>query len=380
MSDRIAGRSRGRRPAGANLQGRPQGGRRGRRPANPLVRLRAAVRAVRLQVDRSFEGRGRTRSRREKSSTFRAGGTIRSSSARGDQTFQAKEVERSNSMLITNLSSPPANCEAQEFRKLEVFSIVNRNFELTEGPLCKPPKFRELLNARLLNPFDEEPEFPTGFLSIQQFMSAMPLCEGTHSMFCLSADGREELMREFAGFLDDRGSADEAIRRSDLENSAIFSEVATRFSSTVVSSLIDWMLAAFFNTEDDGDSFRLNVERTGREFCSHVLRRRAWGTKVERHFYRLVPAFMRFDQKFLRGIAVYKKKTRSSVQYVCSDNLPLDAKQRLDELWKHADSWALEDIQPYILDFVGDPALVFEFLAARCRVSNVDGQPHFFRL
>lgn len=82
-------------------------------------------------------------------------------------------------MVLTNLSSPPANFEAQEFRKLEVgfrsivcvsfrlfevFSIVNRNFELTEGSLCKPPKFRELLNARLFNPFDEEPEFPAGFV------------------------------------------------------------------------------------------------------------------------------------------------------------------------------------------------------------------------
>ncbi|KAI6205629.1 hypothetical protein M3Y94_00813900 [Aphelenchoides besseyi] len=313
-----------------------------------------------------------------------------------DQTFQAKEVERSNSMIITNLSAAPNDFNEQTIRRINVSSLLCRNFELIEAPFYKPSKFRELLNSRQVNLFNDEPKFPSQSLSLQQFMSAFPLCESqvqrllseypvfeiNNSIFCLSANGQNELMSEFAGFLDDQSSL--SLRRSDLENSSIFSDINTRYSSTVVGSLVDWMLRSFFDSED-GTTFIVNCERTGREFCSHILRKYASGNfmdldDLERHFYRLVPGSMQFNVKLLKGIGFLKKPTNSSVTFLSSELLPLDSQKRLEKLWSLSDSWTLEEIEPYILDFVGDSKSILEFMASRCRVNNLNGQTVFHRL
>jgi hypothetical protein len=67
----------------------------------------------------------------------------------------------------------------------------------------------------------------------------------------------------------------------------------------------------------------------------HILRKHASSQfigidEVEKQFYRLMPATISFDPKFLRGIAIVKKAASGETvaKYFSSEDLPLDDKQR----------------------------------------------------
>ncbi|KAI6191459.1 Sister chromatid cohesion protein DCC1 [Aphelenchoides bicaudatus] len=312
-----------------------------------------------------------------------------------DRTFNAKEVERSNSMLLTNITGLPANINELNCRAFTVSSILVRNIELAEAPLNKPERFREILSACEVNVFDDEAVFPEKRTTFSEIFSALPLSEGQVTcllnkypifeidgrVLCLNMEGRGELINEFAYFLSDCDI--EHVRESDISESSVFSSMSKQFPQQVAVSLTHWILRMFFERFDE--SFhKLSHEKVLHEICTHILRKHAKDqfiglNEIEKQVYRLVPASIAFDVKFLRGIAFVKNSAdgQKVAKYLNSEELPLNDKERLEELFRLSSLWSLEDIEPYILDFV-DSKNAYEFLAKRCRSGQVDGKTMFY--
>jgi hypothetical protein len=68
------------------------------------------------------------------------------------------------------------------------------------------------------------------------------------SIFCLSMDGREELMKELAYFLEDCNC--DQVRESDLSGSSIFASMNKQFPRQVVDTITQWILRLFFERAD----------------------------------------------------------------------------------------------------------------------------------
>lgn len=78
-----------------------------------------------------------------------------------NRTFQTKEVEKSNCMILSDFNEVPEDLERRSHRQFKVNNITHSSVDLLERPAVRTPKFMQILGDRSVNIFEDDPVFPT---------------------------------------------------------------------------------------------------------------------------------------------------------------------------------------------------------------------------
>ncbi|RUS77100.1 hypothetical protein EGW08_015137 [Elysia chlorotica] len=309
------------------------------------------------------------------------------------QTFDVKEAETSNSMLmIASLSyGPDIPSEGdQTIINRQVSSIVHNYYELR---LIKPrlAKLRALLSE---NPFRgsecEGDELDIGkkytFSELQQRIQASDaeIRQGLAKMNACELKG-------FWRLLDFEHAATVLYHilqlceeRDWLQNGINMSECVQVLEELFPKEVIKHMVTSH-SREADLHSMETDVEKNIYNLCED---------KICKHFAELclknsgkfnlndflrawqesVPEGMKTNLSQIEGMALIDSDARPPVVWYYSvDLLPEDVSERFEVLFEERKKWSLEDITPYIRDLTSEKITVNALLTKYARASLTNG-------
>nr|CAG4648074.1 EOG090X09TV [Moina brachiata]SVE93132.1 EOG090X09TV [Moina brachiata] len=300
-------------------------------------------------------------------------------------TFDLKEAETSNSMLILPSLDSGKQVEASENRTLktqEVLGIYHTYYEM------KPikPRLQSLRNALGNFPYKgkntELSREPTGysFAELKDIILASEeeiLCK-LQELHCVKVKGRWRLLD--VGFMFGWISHLDTILRGR----------ESRLDDISKSEVEDWM--ALFDTPDvnekcmslfmevTGDYLRWNSKAVSQLFAMYLLPElRAFDCKdFFTAWQQSMPDGVTALEEYLDGIAIVDyDSTPSLVKYMPEFEMPEDVNERLDMLFRTRSKWTLQAITPYIQPLTDAKTNVAALLTKYARSSTVNGVKYY---
>ncbi|CAD5233331.1 unnamed protein product [Bursaphelenchus xylophilus] len=324
------------------------------------------------------------------------------------KTFQTREIERSNCMVVSDMKCPPqCTSDTPSQRISKVMATTYKSIDLSEKTLLNSEKFKAL-DRRGVNLFEDNPVFNQEKLSLKQFIHSIPLSieqtkqklksypifELNNQLYQLDEDGRKELLLQLCDYVDEFSRSDvmNNFQRQDIASADFFIEIGRRFSLEVVESLTSWILFTFFEENkkknpSDTATYSPNEVAFSREIAIMVLKEKAANrfilmTAFVTELSVRLPPGVRFEEECLKGISFVKTTPGGDrkIMYFNHADMPLDLDERLSVLFSMCPQWYVSDAEPYLQDFLGPDDTVLKLVSNRCRTAHVNGKDVLYPL
>jgi len=273
-----------------------------------------------------------------------------------DSTFELKEAETSNSMLVMPSLSQAVHVEVSGERKLKslmVHGIYHTYYEM------KPtkPKLQNLRRTLAKHPYkgkDHEPDSENAGLSFADLKQVIQASEGEllsqiNELHTVKLEGKWRLL--------DVGLLYGWVTYLD----SILREKQVSLDEVTVDEVEDWM--GLFEVkevnikcidmfmEKDLENLKWNCIAVSRLFALYLLPElKAFDSNdFFAAWQQSVPVGVTTSEHHLYGVALVDYETIPSlVKYLPEFELPEEINERLDALFRKRSKWNLQDISPYI--------------------------------
>ncbi|XP_041359133.1 sister chromatid cohesion protein DCC1-like isoform X2 [Gigantopelta aegis] len=314
-----------------------------------------------------------------------------------DKTFEIKEAETSNSMLImTQLEygDELTPGEPQEIQMREVCSVLYKYYELRP---CKP-KVKKLKKLLEQNEFSgkecEEDEEHQGSkftytdlldlvqaseTELQVALKKLNACVIDGYWRVLNFDFMSQVLNHIIGLCDENDWYDSGIQLDEccqalgeIYPRSVVHHVVSSFSKPRTSTTVE-----DDSSHQNTDSlFVLNEDSICRFFAEVVLRQSGMFNLEEflKVWQQCVPECMKTSLHQIEGMALINTDTTPQVIcYFPVENLPEDIPERFNYLFKRRQKWTLAEITPYIKDVATEKTNVGALLMKYARASLQNG-------
>ncbi|UYV81963.1 DSCC1 [Cordylochernes scorpioides] len=315
-----------------------------------------------------------------------------------DQTFDIKEAETSNSLLIlpqlhipekgNKESGPPAVVVRKVTNTKAVVQVLGIAHSYLEVRPCQPrlSRIREILSDDLyFGPEFElgntRPKYSTDdLLNLVQASSAQIEAELAKIHACL-IDGHWRLLetqyhQKVLQFLMDLVDSN-SWPLDQVPRSRILDTLVDLVPRCVLEHLLMWYAEPTGATDDSGDVlFRLKAPEICQNYGEALLQttKKCQLQEFMEHWQRTVPPGLIVDLAHLRGVGLQDLSSRPpTICYLPCWDLPEDVALRFKCLFQFREKWTLEDISPYLEPVVTPTQSVSALLTKHARASVHNG-------
>ncbi|GMT31359.1 hypothetical protein PFISCL1PPCAC_22656 [Pristionchus fissidentatus] len=304
------------------------------------------------------------------------------------RTYDVKETETSNTMMLTpKQSTADQVCVGVPTLTVREVPCMKQHYlELKELLFVSKIKLRETLKANELRDWLTDARerkwtldvlLDTIQISEGELLGTLKdwpvvLIEGSYRW--LSIDLRRELLDGAVEAIDDQCLA--ADRSIGLEHLRTALPDKTRYPDV----LLEWVLHTHFNVVErtDGATGPLQYLAAHRPFCRTRARQILPLVKhypladFEQRLEKMVPIGVVLKMEYLDGLALRTKSLTQGerIEYFSADDLPEGPRERLGLLFTTRTPWRLEEIAPYVAPILPRGTLVQSFLHQHCRAET----------
>ena len=195
---------------------------------------------------------------------------------------------------------------------------------------------------------------------IKKTLKEMPVVEIDGTLRYLCRNVRSFLLNIFVEILDEESIPEVNLEKVDFE------ALKKNFDDNIDDCFIHWIMRTYVNPD-----LSVNKHTVCRDRAIIILEKEHEVSQesFNRQMLTLLPVGLDFDQEFLKGIAIINESiVRGRMyDYVNVEDLPSNPKNRIDLLFKIKNSWLMEEIEPYVLDFCPNKTTIMSFLLKYCQ-------------
>jgi len=303
-----------------------------------------------------------------------------------DATFELKEAETSNSLLVMPSlleASVVETCNGRKLKSQLVHGIYHTYYEM------KPtkPKLQALRRILARHPYkgkshvtDVDKNSGLSFSELKRIIQASEteLLNQINELHTVKIDGKWRLMDmgllySWVTYLDS------ILREKQLPLDEVTAEEVEDWMGLFEIKQVNVKCISMFMGEDR-DNLKWNCAAVSRLFALYLLPElRAFDSKdFFAAWQESVPLGVATCEDHLRGVALVDYDcTPSLVKYLPEFELPEEVNERLDALFRTRPKWTLEDISPYLKPLTDGTSNVAALLTKFARSSTVNGQKYY---
>jgi len=302
------------------------------------------------------------------------------------KTFEIKEAETSNSLLLVPQLSFPQEIAVSESRKLgwtSVNGVFHKYLELVEVR----PKLRKLKEILSETPYteDSKKEGQTGptFKNLLDRVQASEkeLTVGLSEFECLEIDGmwfildqdyQMKVLSYILRFFDENSWKFDCVQKA---------ETVEAISDLVPSEVVRQVFDMYCSPMDGGtdDEFSLGTDKVCRFYGDFLLAVNTAYLLTEflEMWQNAVPDGITTDLAQLAGLVLVDDKDPPVIKRFAESTLPLSITERLSVLFTARERWTLDEISPFVSSLTTTKLNVNALLTKHARALNVGGKKYF---
>ncbi|KFM81496.1 Sister chromatid cohesion protein DCC1, partial [Stegodyphus mimosarum] len=308
-----------------------------------------------------------------------------------NQTFEIKEVETSNSLLLMPELILPEKCQDKEEKVVEqnISGVFHNYYEVRPFK----PNFRKLRimlerNAYRGKEYEEENLYDKvtveSLLDIVQASEGelkaalveMPTCIIDGSIRILDFDYKFSVFSSIMDIIESKSLPVNKIPKESVLDALDDSE-----PKEIYDQCFSWFTQETGDMDESGKKLYALDETSVCKLYAEVLLRSVGKFHLDdflKSWQRSVPEGMKCDLRQLRGIALADRiSTPEVIFYFPSYDLPENIKERFEKLFKIKEKWAYEEIYPYLEDLASAKNDVKSLLIKYTRESTKDGKKFY---
>jgi len=302
------------------------------------------------------------------------------------KTFEIKEAETSNSLLLLPELSFPDQISGSESRKLSwanVNGVFHKYLELVEIR----PKLRKLKEMLSETPFTEEskkdgqigPTFEKLLDKVQA--SEEEIREGLNEFECIKVDGmwfildqdyQMKILSYILRFFDENSWRFDCVMKA---------ETVGAISELVPPEIVDQVFSFYCKPMVGGsaDEFCLDEDKVCRFYGDFLLAANTAYLLPEflEMWQNAVPDGITTDLRQLDGLVLVEDKDPPVIKRFAESSLPLGIAERLSVLFTARERWTLDEISPFVTALTTNKLNVNALLTKHARALNVGGKKYF---
>ncbi|XP_068081058.1 sister chromatid cohesion protein DCC1 isoform X2 [Anabrus simplex] len=312
------------------------------------------------------------------------------------QTYDVKEADTSNSLLL--LSDFRWSCEAdletkeRNLQEKEVLGVFHKYFELRP---CKPrlQKLRAVLEESMYRgkEFEEELEnlgvktytfhqlldtVQASEMELQEALQKEMVCCVKDKWRVLSHDYHFRVLSHILNLLDENSWSLNSVPKEETVK-----ELCDLVPEEILGQCFDWYMEPTGGTDTRGNPLYSLSEPKVCRFLAEVLLRGAGNFDLKSFlstWQNSVPEGVVTDVTYLEGIALMNKKIKpETIWYFPETSLPEDITERFRILFQTQEKWTFDEIRPYIERLASDKMNVNALLTKYARASSVNGIKYY---
>ncbi|XP_040576313.1 sister chromatid cohesion protein DCC1 [Lepeophtheirus salmonis] len=290
-------------------------------------------------------------------------------------TFEMKEAETSNTLLLTPNIGPPLQEDQRTLENVPVYGSFNRYFELT--PI--KPRLKRLEELLLKSPFSATNKSEAVGYSFVELLnnvqaSESQLKEGLKSIhgveinkkwYVLDEDYLMKTLTLIYNLIEEK-----SWKESTLQLEETISVLSENEPESTLRQIIDYYAPG------EGDIRVMNEDLICRFYGKYIL---VSGTNFDLdEFMKIwqdsVPEGFQTSKHQLEGLALINNSTIRSFP---ETSLPHEIQSRLDVLFRVKEKWSMEEIKPYVVSLCTLKLNVKALLTKYARSSTQNGVKYF---
>jgi len=302
------------------------------------------------------------------------------------KTFEIKEAETSNSLLLVSQLCFPEQISKTDTRKLgwkNVTGVFYKYLELVEIR----PKLRKLKEMLSENPYTEDSK-KSGQLGprMEELLdkvqaSEEEIREGLKEFECLELEGMWYILDQ-----DYQMKVLSYILRFFDENSWKFdcvekAETVTALSELVPAQVVSQVFSFYCQPMVGGkeDEFSLDTDKVCRFYGDFLLAANTGYLLAEflDMWQKAVPDGITTDLAQLAGLVLVEDKDPPVIKRFTESSLPLTITDRLTVLFSARERWTVEEISPFVSTLTTTKLNVNALLTKHARALNIGGTKYF---
>jgi len=302
------------------------------------------------------------------------------------KTFEIKEAETSNSLLLVSQLSFPSQISQSETRKLGWRSVAGVFYKYLEMVEVRP-KLRKLKEIMSETPYSEDskksgqtgPRYEELLDKVQA--SDVEIKEGLKEFECLELDGMWFILDQ-----DYQMKVLSYVLRFFDENSWKFdcvlkAETVSALSELVPSQIVSQVFGFYCTPMVGGteDEFSLDTDKVCRFYGDFLLAANTAYLLAEflEMWQNAVPDGITTDIAQLAGLVLVEEKNPPVIKRFTESSLPLTITDRLSVLFSARERWTLVEISPFVTSLTTNKLNVNALLTKHARVINTGGTKYF---
>jgi len=302
------------------------------------------------------------------------------------KTFEIKEAETSNSLLLVPQLSFPEQIAVSESRKLgwtSVKGVFHKYLELVEVR----PKLRKLKEILSETPYTEDskkdgqtgPTFNNLLDRVQASEEELRL--GLREFECLEIDGmwftldqdyQMKVLSYILRFFDENSWKFDCVQKA---------ETVLAISDLVPSEIVGQVFDVYCSPMEGGtdDEFSLNTDKVCRFYGDFLLAVNTAYLLTEflEMWQNAVPDGITTDLAQLAGLVLVEDKDPPVIKRFAESTLPLSITERLSVLFTARERWTLDEISPFVSSLTTTKLNVNALLTKHARALNMGGKKYF---
>jgi len=302
------------------------------------------------------------------------------------KTFEIKEAETSNSLLLIPQLSFPEEIAVSDSRKLgwtSVNGVFHKYLELVEVR----PKLRKLKEILSETPYTEDskkdgqtgPTFKNLLDRVQA--SEEELRAGLREFECLEIDGmwftldqdyQMKVLSYILRFFDENSWKFDCVQKA---------ETVLAISDLVPSEVVGQVFDMYCSPMEGGtdDEFSLNTDKVCRFYGDFLLAVNTAYLLTEflEMWQNAVPDGITTDLAQLAGLVLVEDKDPPVIKRFAESTLPLSITERLSVLFTARERWTLDEISPFVSSLTTNKLNVNALLTKHARALNMGGKKYF---
>lgn len=304
-----------------------------------------------------------------------------------DQTFDVKEAETSNSLLIMdrlefpNQSDSTKAVQTRHVGQSSVLGVFHRYLELKP---CQP-RLKRLFDLLKRSPLSSSRDLSSG-LTLNQLLENIQCSEGELTAalvevptvqcegrwYFLEPDFRMKLLMYFTNYVEMNSWDWDNVVREDIL------EMLTTFEPRY---LLEQIFDYYFDSPGlEPGAFKMNRDKVARFHGEYLLESgSAFAlSDFEKMWQQSVPEGVATDLKVLQDISlVDRESTPPLIKIFRERDLPENIQERLTILFREKDKWTVEEIAPFVEKLTSAKLNVNALLTKYARASKIDGVKYF---
>jgi len=305
-----------------------------------------------------------------------------------DRTFDIKEAETSNSLMLLNKIVFPDTIDRSNSDRTLGWSEVGGVFQKYLEIIEIRPKLRKLKEVLSLNLYNEDSrrENKKG-MTINELLDIIQASEeelkkGLHQYECvqvdkmwfiLDQDYQMMVLSRILKYFDENSWKLDCVHKK---------ETVSTLSSLVSDQVLDQVFDIYCDPMEGGaeDEFSVNTEKVSRFFGDFLLAANSGYVLDEflEMWQKAVPEGIKTELDQLSGLVlVDSEQSPPVIKRFTEDSLPVNIQDRLNVLFNARERWTLTEISPFIEPLTTNKLNVNALLTKYARPLNISGVKYF---